>query len=74
MLVPATDTDLPGIVALMNRAYRGADGARGWTAEQACIAGDRTTEGYLREDLAASPAATMLKWVEGADPTLRGCV
>ena len=74
MLVPATDTDLPGIVALMNRAYRGADGARGWTAEQACIAGDRTTEGYLREDLAASPAATMLKWVDGADATLRGCV
>lgn len=74
MFVPATDADVPRIVALMNRAYRGAGGATSWTTEQAWIAGDRTTDTFLREDIAASPSATMLKWVEVDDPTPRGCV
>ena len=52
MFVPATDTDVPRIVELMNRAYRGARGATSWAAEQAYIAGDRTTAVFLREDLA----------------------
>jgi ribosomal protein S18 acetylase RimI-like enzyme len=71
MFVPVTETDVPRIVDLMNQAYRGATS---WTTEQAHIAGDRTTDAFLREDIAASPAATMLKWVEGDDPTARGCV
>jgi ribosomal protein S18 acetylase RimI-like enzyme len=74
MFMPATDADVPRIVALMNRAYRGAGGATSWTAEQAYIAGDRTTEAYLREDIAATPAATLLRWVEGGDVAPRGCV
>jgi ribosomal protein S18 acetylase RimI-like enzyme len=73
MFLPAADADIPTIVALMNRAYRGARDA-GWSNETAYLSGDRTTEAYLREDLAASPAATLLKWVEGDDPTARGCV
>ncbi len=71
MFLPATDADVPHIAELMNQAYRGATS---WTTEQAFIAGDRTTQAFLREDMAASPAATMLKWVDGDDPTPRGCV
>ena len=74
MFVPATDADVPRIVELMNRAYRGARGATGWAAEQAYIAGDRTTEVFLREDIAATPGASMLKWVGGDDAAPRGCV
>jgi hypothetical protein len=34
MFLPATDDDVPGIVTLMNRAYRGA-GAAGWSTQEA---------------------------------------
>ena len=71
MFVPATDADVPRIVDLMNRAYRGA---QGWSTEQAYIDGDRTTAAFLREDVAAAPTASLLKWIAGEDPTPRGCV
>ena len=71
MFVPASDADLAPIADLMNRAYRGA---QGWSTEQGYIDGDRTTAAFLREDVAATPAASLLKWVEGKDPTPRGCV
>ena len=71
MFLPATDADVPRIVDLMNRAYRGSDS---WSAEQAYIAGDRTTEAFLREDIAANPAATLLKWAHEPDAPASGCV
>ena len=75
MFLPATDTDIPRIAELMNRAYRGVGGGTAsWSAEQAYIAGNRTTDALLREDVAASPAATLLKWVDAADGPVRGCV
>ena len=74
MFVPATDADVPRIADLMNRAYRGAQGATTWSTEQAYIAGDRTTPALLRADIAATPTASLLKWVEGDDETARGCV
>ena len=75
MFLPATDADVPRIVELMNRAYRGVGGgAASWSAEQAYIAGNRTTEALLREDVAANPAATLLKWVDTPDGPTRGCV
>ena len=75
MFLPATDSDVPRIVELMNRAYRGVGGgAASWSAEQAYIAGDRTTEALLREDIAANPVATLLKWVDDIDGPPHGCV
>ena len=74
MFQPATDADLAAIAALMNRAYRGAGSTAGWSTETAYLAGDRTTEALLREDVVASPAASLLKWVEPGDGTVRGCV
>jgi DNA-binding MarR family transcriptional regulator len=73
-LVPANDDDVPHIVALMNRAYRGSGPSAGWTTEAGYIAGERTTERHLRADLAASPEASLLTWREQRDGTLKGCV
>ncbi len=74
MFVAATDTDLPRIVALMNRAYRGSDGSSGWSTEVSFISGDRTTEALLRADVLAQPHATLLKWEEAPGGPLLGCV
>ena len=75
MFLPATDADIPRIAELINHAYRGTGGgAASWSAEQAYIAGDRTTPSVLREDIAATPAATLLKWVDAPGGPARGCV
>jgi DNA-binding MarR family transcriptional regulator len=73
-LVPAQDTDVPSIVALMNRAYRGAGPASGWSTEAGYIAGDRTTEALLRADMAGNPEASLLTWRDEGDGTLKGSV
>jgi ribosomal protein S18 acetylase RimI-like enzyme len=70
MFYPATDADVPGIVTLMNRAYRGA-GSAGWSTQEAYLSGDRITEDVLRADLIAKPEASLLKWEDGG--TLLGC-
>jgi GNAT superfamily N-acetyltransferase len=69
---PITDDDVPAVVALMNRAYRGAGGTRSWAVETDYLAGDRTTVDVFRADLAERPAATVLKWVDG--PSFSGAV
>ena len=74
MYAPISDEDVPAVVALMNRAYRGAGASSGWSTETAYLAGDRTTNELLRADLAAKPAASLLKWVDGRAEPFRGCV
>lgn len=74
MLVPATDNDVPRIVALMNRAYRGSGTSSGWTTEANFISGDRTTEDFLRADLVAKPNASLLKWEDAQGSSPQGCV
>ena len=61
MLLPITDDDVPGIVTLMNRAYRGT-GTAGWSTQEPYLSGDRITEDVLRADLLAKPHASLLKW------------
>ena len=56
MFLPITDDDVPGIVTLMNRAYRAAGAARSSTQE-AYLSGDHITEDVLRSDLLAKPQA-----------------
>lgn len=73
-LIPATDADVPQVVALMNRAYRGHATSLAWTTEHGYITGDRTTEALLREDMAASPAASLMLWRDAGDGGLKGCV
>lgn len=61
-LRPAIDADVPDIVALMNRSYRGAGGDAGWTSEVGYIDGERTSEALLREEMAAKPDGKVLVW------------
>lgn len=68
-LVRATPSDLPEIVALMNRAYRGQEG---WAVEQGYIQGDRISLKDLQAELAAKPDMHFLVWRE--DGALLGCV
>lgn len=72
MFVAIDDGDVPRIVTLMNRAYRGGGSVAGWNSESGYIAGDRTTEALLRADLAEKPAASLLKWDDGG--ALSACV
>jgi GNAT superfamily N-acetyltransferase len=73
MFLLATDDDVPRIVALMNRAYRGA-GVAGWSTQEAYLSGDRITEDVLRSDLLAKPQASLLKWEDPEGGSLLGCV
>jgi predicted N-acetyltransferase YhbS len=68
-LKPATDADLPEIVALTNRAYRDTGPQASWNVES-LIAGERTNEAWLREDLAAAPEANLLIWRDEAGELL----
>ncbi len=72
--VPIEDADVPRIVALMNRAYRGAGAAAGWSTEAAYLSGDRTTEALLRADWRAKPGSFFLKWLVSPDDAIQGCV
>ena len=74
MYRPVDDVEVPAVVALINRAYRGAGASAGWSTEAGYIAGDRTTNDLLRADLAAKPAASLLKWVDERTDQVRGCV
>lgn len=74
MYVPIRDDDIPAVVALMNLAYRGSGASAGWTTEAGHVSGDRTTAALLRADIAAKPAAFLLKWVDGPEQRLQGCV
>ncbi len=74
MYVPISDDDVPAVAALMNRAYRGAGGTRGWAVETDYLAGDRTTTEVLRADRAARPDASLLKWLDGPGGSFSGCV
>jgi ribosomal protein S18 acetylase RimI-like enzyme len=56
---PATDAEVPALNRLVNRAYRGEAAAQGWTTEAHLLAGQRTDEADLREQL-LSPGATFL--------------
>lgn len=69
----ATDADIPAIVALMNRAYRGSGADAGWSTETAFIDGDRIGVTQLRVDVARRPTASLLVWRGESDQPI-GCV
>lgn len=68
----ASESDFPEVVNLLNSAYRGKSGVRGWTSEEGIVAGDRMSAETLREELAAKPHATLLVYEQ--QETLFGCV
>jgi len=74
MFEPVTDADVPDIVSLMNRAYRGSGASAGWTTEAAIIAGARASDELVRTDLFGRPQGSFLKWVDPLNGKLSGCV
>ncbi len=63
--------DVPTIVQLVNRAYRGDSGREGWTTESDLLSGQRTDEAML-QDIIASPSQVLMLCHLRAD--LVGCV
>ena len=70
MLQPIDAGDLPAIVDLMNRAYRGTGS---WNSEAGIIAGTRTSPGLLQAQIRDTPAGQFLKWVDPGG-SICGCV
>jgi DNA-binding MarR family transcriptional regulator/ribosomal protein S18 acetylase RimI-like enzyme len=73
-LVHARDTDIPDIVALMNRAYRGPPTATNWATEAGYITGNRTNEALLRSEIGSAPTASLMLWRDDREGSLKGCV
>lgn len=63
-LQPATEADVPEIIALTNRAYREKGGQAAWKVED-LVAGQRIDAALLRDDL-ATPGAQLLIWRNAA--------
>jgi ribosomal protein S18 acetylase RimI-like enzyme len=68
-LQPATELDFPAIVAVMNAAFRGAEG---WSIEADYITGVRTSDSLLREEIAKGALYLIVR--DGTDSGLQGCV
>lgn len=68
----ANETDLPAIVTMMNAAFRGTQGERGWSVETDYISGKRTDESLLREELADGARYLVAK--DEVTSVLLGCV
>jgi predicted N-acetyltransferase YhbS len=71
LLQAATLEDLPGVAALINRAYRGNEG---WAIEAKVMEGERIRLTGLREQLAENPEALQLIWRDEEDGSLLGSV
>jgi GNAT superfamily N-acetyltransferase len=69
----ATDADVPAVVELINRAFRGRGADESWSTQEHYIEGTRTNEKLLREEMAAHPGASLLLW-HTPEGTLQGCV
>jgi GNAT superfamily N-acetyltransferase len=66
----ATVADVPAIVALVESAYRGESGRRGWTTESDLLDGRRTDEALVSQ-LFASPDSAIL--LASIDQVVRAC-
>ncbi|WP_158942338.1 GNAT family N-acetyltransferase [Granulicella sp. S190] len=71
-LQPAKETDFPAIIAIMNAAFRGAEGEQGWSVELGFITGERINESLLREEI--SKGALYLLAKDEVTSDLQGCV
>lgn len=73
LISPASLTDIPALLSLVNGAFRGDSARRGWTHEADLLEGIlRTDEATLRE-LLETPGAIILK-IESESGDLQGCV
>ncbi len=73
-LIPAVEADIPAVVELANRAYRGSGPSAGWNSEAGLIEGPRLTGAVLRQDLATKPQAHLLTFRDDPSGPLLGTV
>lgn len=71
-ITPATLTDVPELVVLINSAYRGESSKKGWTTEANLISGQRIDDEGLTEQM-RDPNAVILKHIN-EDGLITGCV
>ena len=72
MITAATSQDIPGLIELVNSAYRGPGSRRGWTTEADLLDGELRTDDESMKTLMKKPDATILKFLSGEQ--LTGCV
>ena len=64
--------ELPELVALVNAAYRGAEGQAGWTSEVGLVDGERVTLEALQREMTATPGLCIYLLRE--PPKLLACI
>ena len=69
----ATAGDIPALISLINKAYRGEESRRGWTTEAHLIKGELRTDEKDLLQLMQMPDATFLKYVN-KDGDIEGTV
>ncbi|HUR65236.1 MAG TPA: GNAT family N-acetyltransferase [Chitinophagaceae bacterium] len=69
----ATASDIPSLVNLLNRAYRGDASKQGWTTEADMISGEIRTDEEQLKKLLENPEALFLKATNERNE-LEGCV
>jgi ribosomal protein S18 acetylase RimI-like enzyme len=67
----AGTADIPQLVNLVNRSYRGETSRQGWTTEADLFTGNRIDEAALGS-MMALPSAVIFKYIDNAE--LLGCV
>jgi len=71
-ILPASEKDIPALVALVNSGYRGDSSRQGWTTEADLLGGMRIDEEAML-DLLNTSGSTVLK-ATGTNGAIQGCV
>jgi len=69
----AAPEDIPVLVALLNKAYRGEDSRQGWTTEAHLIAGEVRTDEHSVKEVIGKEGSVMLKY-NNDEKQVIGCV
>ena len=72
-VLPATASDIPALISLINSAYRGEESRRGWTTEAHLLDGELRTDEKDILQLMQMPGATFLKYIN-EDGIIQGTV
>ena len=70
---PATPSDIPQLLPLINGAFRGDSARRGWTSEADLLLGTKRTDEATLSNLMQLPGAIILKYCN-EENILQGCV
>jgi ribosomal protein S18 acetylase RimI-like enzyme len=72
-IVFASENDIPGLVSLMDSAYRGEGSKQGWTSEADLFIGNHRTDETTVTNLMKKPGAVFLKHLN-EEGVMDGCV